>query len=96
MAISKMVRNIVKLSTSGAVQAMIGGVTMAVMPTNINALHKAVNLVGGLMISWYVGEKLEGFTDEKLDDIENAIDEVKAMAAEAKKSNDTNVEEQGA
>lgn len=96
MAISKMVRNIVKLSTSGAVQAMIGGVTMAVMPPSINVLQKAVNLVGGFMVSWYVGEKLEGFTDEKLDEIEKAIDEVKAVAAEAKNNSETKVEEQGA
>lgn len=96
MAINKTIRDGVKLSTSGAVQLMIGGAIAAVMPPQVSLIYKAATWIGGVMISWYAGEKMDNFIDEKLNDVELVIDEVKAVAAEAKNNSETNVEEQGA
>lgn len=96
MAINKTIREGVKFSTSGAVQMMIGGIMAAVMPPQVSLLYKAATCVGSLMVAWYAGEKMDSFVDEKLDDVELVIDEVKAVATEAKNNSETNVEEQGA
>lgn len=94
MAINKTVRDGVKLATSGSVQMMLGGIIAAVIPPQVSVAYKAAAYLGSLMVAWYAGEKMDTFVDEKLDEVEETVDTVKAMVAEAKEKNIE--EEQGA
>ena len=96
MAINKTIREGVKLSTSGAVQIMIGGIVAAVIPPQVSVIYKIAAYIGGLMVTWYAGEKMDEFVDKKLDETEEVIDEVKAVAAEAKKNIENKEKELGA
>ena len=94
MAIRDTIRSVVKASTSGSISMVIGGIVVAVIPPQVSILYKAAAFVGGTMVAWFTGDKLEGFVDEKMDDIYDVVDSVKAMAAEAKKNiNEEEMEE---
>lgn len=88
MAIGKMIREGIKFSTSGAIQMMLGGIVTMVMPPQVSIPYKIATSIGSVMIAWFAGEKMDDFVEKKLDDIEEAIDTVKAMAAEVKKDDD--------
>lgn len=94
--IGNTVREGVKLSTSGAVQMMLGGIVAAVIPPQISIAYKVAACIGGFMVTWWAGEKMDDFVDEKLNEVEELVDTVKAVAAEAKQNSEDNHKEQGA
>lgn len=96
MQISKTVRDGVKLATSGSVQMMLGGIVAAVIPPQVSVVYKAAAYIGGTMVAWFAGEKMDEFVDRKLDEVGEAVDTVKAMVAEAKQEVTTTTEEQEA
>lgn len=88
MKIGETVRNGVKLLTGGSVQMMLGGVISAIMPPQISIPYKVATYIGSFVVSMYATEKLDEFVDKKIDEVEETVETVKAMVAEAKQEAD--------
>ena len=86
MKFNKIVREGVKLATSGSVQMMIGGIVACVVPKTISLPAKAVYWVGSTVVAWFAGETLDSFVEDQLDGLEKDITEITELAAEVKES----------
>lgn len=94
MNINGIIRDGVKLATSGSVQMMIGGIVAAVVPKNVSILYKVVAYVGSTVVAAFAGEKLDEYIDSKIDEVEETMGEVKDIIGKAKENIKT--EEMGA
>ena len=89
MAKEKYIREGVKLVTTGSVRIMLGGLVAAVIPPQVNVIYKAAAWIGGVVISTFVGDKLDQYIDEQIDQAKeciNTVNEIVTNAFEEKES----------
>lgn len=70
------IRGGLKLAASGSVQMMLGGIVAAVIPHQVSIAYKAAAYIGGLVVSAFVGDRLDKFVDEKVDEAKECVNEV--------------------
>ena len=71
------VRNGVKIIVSGSIQACLGGVVAAVVPPTVSIPYKVVTYIGSMMAAAYVADKMDGFVDEKCNEVAELVDMVR-------------------
>ena len=88
------------LVASGGAQALACGLVRLVLPPGLSALAQGGMLVGGLILGGFVGDKLGGYVEEKIDEtvkeFDKTVDRVKRDLDTLKdKENEENKEKEG-
>lgn len=87
MKIGSATRQITKLATSGSVQIMLGGLVAAVIPKQISIVYKIATWIGSTVVASFVGDKLDEYVDEKLNDVEELATEIQDIINENSEKN---------
>ena len=76
------VKKVGEIASSYGAYALTCGVVRAIIPPGVNAVVQAGICVGGLILSGFVGDKLTGYVNDKIDE---TVKEVNDISEEVKR-----------